>query len=407
MHAHETFHSRSDSAALTFTGGELKVREASGSSGCAVRVLEGRKLGFAYCQDEKGVTAALERAARISRFSVESSFSFAPPATFQRASFSDPALANVEYRGLKALLDEAREAAQSLGGMPRVVLSSETSHTGITNTAGFSGEYDKTVFSLYCECMHGDGFGFSYLTSLRAPSSVEDAGLKAAEMAKAMQGAEKPEPGTYKVVLELDALDSLLDVFLPSFSGDWKRRRMTRLKAGKRMFSENFSMYDDGLADGTGARPFDDEGTPSARRPLVEEGVVKSFMSDRETAALAGESASGACSRAGYARPPSIGQANIVIVPGAHSDLSDIGRHLEVHSVHGSHTANAASGDFGLEVSVAFLVDKGKRTPLRGFMLAGNVFDVFANVEAVEKEVRQAGDLTAPRIAFGELKAVC
>ena len=74
--------------------------------------------------------------------------------------------------------------------------------------------------------------------------------------------------------------------------------------------------------------------------------------------------------------------------------------------MHGSHTANATTGEFGLDVTVAFLVEKGKHTPVRGFMLSGNVFEMFANIEAVEKEVHVLGGLVVPRMAFNGLKIV-
>jgi PmbA protein len=408
MPAHEIYHLHSESASLSFSGGELKVKEAGTSAGYGVRALDGGKLGFAYCQADDEVEKAIERAVRLSRFSVKSGFSFAPEKRFTTPVIFDPELAAMDYRALRGHVDEARKAAESKGGKARVMLSCGSSHVALQNTSGFSGTYDRTGFSVYVECMHGESFGFAFAESNRAPapSSPGETGMKAAEMAKAMWNASKPESGSYTVVLEMEALDSILDVLLPSFSGDWKRRKVTRLSPGKKMFSDKFTLCDDGLAAGTDARPFDDEGTPSARRPLVDRGRVASFMFDRETAALARENWSGACSRETYDHPPSIGQSNIVIGGGDRKDLSDLGRHLEIHSMHGSHTANATTGDFGLEVTVAFLVDKGKRTPVRGFMLSGNVFDMFANIEAVEKDVRALGGLVAPRIAFRELKVV-
>ncbi|MDD5340159.1 MAG: TldD/PmbA family protein [Candidatus ainarchaeum sp.] len=408
MPAHEIYHSRSDSASFTFTGDELKVKESAASAGYGIRVLENGRLGFAYCQRDDEVEKAVGRAKRLSRFSVRSGFSFAPRSDCAKPDIFDPQLAAMDYAELRGYVGTVREAAQSKGGRARVMLSSGNSHVGLENSSGFSGAYDKTWFSAYTECMDGDGFGFAYLTSNRAPtqSSLRDAGMKAAEMAKAMRGAKKPESGDCTVVLELEALDSIMDVFLQSFSADWKRRKTTRLRQGARMFSEKFTLCDDGLAEGAEARPFDDEGTPSARRPLVDRGTVASFLSDRETAALAGERQAGACGRESYERQPSIGQSNITIPGGDRKDLSGIGRHLEIHSMHGSHTANATTGDFGLEVSVAFLVDKGRRTPVRGFMLSGNVFRMFADIAAVEKGVRTLGGLSAPRIAFDGLTTV-
>jgi len=368
------------------------------------------------------VANALERARLSSRFSVKSGFSFTPKTKpplaipFTRPASPQPIfdqrLAGLDYGELRSWLEEARESAESGGGRSRVILSCENSHVEVENTGGFAGSYDKTDISIYAECMHGEGFGFAYFSSNTSPpkSAPGETGLKAANMAKAMWDAGKPDNGTYAVVLEIEALDSVLDILLPSFSGDWKRRNVTRLKAGARMFSGKFTLCDDGLAGGTEARPFDDEGTPSARRTLVDRGRVASFLFDRETSALAKENPeriSGACSRSAYDHQPSIGHSNIVIPGGDRKDLSDIGSHLEIHSMHGSHTANATTGDFGLEVTVAFLVGKdGSRKPVRGFMLNGNVFDMFAGIEAMEKETRALGGLTAPRIAFRGLKVV-
>jgi PmbA protein len=314
----------------------------------------------------------------------------------------------MDYGELRGYVEEARKAAESHGGKSRIMLSCMNSSLELENTAGFSGAYDKTEFSIYAECMHGEAFGFAYATSNHAPapSLPGETGLEAADMAKAMWNASKPEAGSYTVVLEPEALDSVLEILIPSFSGDWKRRKVTRLRQGARPFSDRFTLCDDGLAQGTDARPFDDEGTPSVRRPLVDRGRIASFLFDRETAALAHEDRSGACSREGYDSAPAINHSNIVISAGDRKDFSDLGRHLEIHSMHGSHTANATTGDFGLDVSVAFLVEKGRRVPVRGFMLSGNVFDMFADIEAIEKNVHILGGLVAPRMAFGGLKVV-
>lgn len=408
--AHEVFRYVSDSASMMFSGGGLKVKEAGSSAGFAVRALVDGRLGFAHCQQEHGLRKALEDAGKASRFSQKTRFSFAPkPPACPSPDVFDPGLDPGDFETAKSLVDEARSAAGSKGGKPRVILSLDRYGVEIENTAGFLGRYRKTGASVYVECMHGDGFGFSYLSSCKKPRETASAGRKAAEMAKAMQGASRPESGTYTVVFELEALQSLMETLLPSFSGDWKRRRMTKLEMGKRMFSERLTICDDALAQpGSAARPFDDEGTPSRRRVLVERGTVRSFLYDRETAALAREDGSGACARAGYDAPPSIGASNIVVSPGTWKDFGGLGKHVELHYAHGAHTANATTGDIGLEASVAFLVEREgrERKPLKGFMLTGNVFDMFAGMEAVEKEQRVYDNLIAPRIAFKNVRLV-
>lgn len=406
MSAHEVFRRDSRSLMLSFTSGELKSKEADASSGFGVRAVEDGRVGFSFCQREADIKDAIERARRLSKFSARSGLQFAPPSKFPSVETDSRSIDPEDYGALRSAVEEAKDAAASKGGRPRVISSVTREAVSIENSGGLSGSYSKAVFSLYVECMHADGFGQSYFSSIHRPEDVAALGRHAAEMAAAMQGAGRPDAGAYRVVLEPEALEGVLGVLMASFSGDWKRRGITRIAAGQKIFSEMLTMHDDGLASASGAQPFDDEGTPSERRALVGNGAAKSFLYDRETAALEGVAASGACERDSYDSPPSIGSSNLVIAPGDVGDLAELGRHLEVHYAHGSHTANPTTGDMGLEVSAAFLVDKGVRTPMKGFMLSGNVFDMFSGIEAMEKKQTSYGSLISPRIAFRGLRVV-
>ncbi len=401
--AHEVYFQRSEFTSLTFSGGELKTRETSEESGYGVRILKDGKLGFAYCQDEKKLEDAKKRAEKLSKFSPKTNFSFSPSASFNNPDIFDKNIEPSDFQTFKSLLEQARESAESFGARSKVVISANKSYTELENSEGFSGNYEDTGFSMYAEAMHGEGLGIGYLSSNHI-KDVSEAALSAAGMARDMQNAKKPESGTYTVVAQTEALDTLLEVLLPSFSGDWKRRKITSLPGKK--FSEKLSIYDDPLSGGTSSRPFDDEGIPSEKRTLIETGEVESYLYDLETAALAGETGSGSCSRDSYDDNPSIGSSNIVVSPGDWKDLGEIEKYIELHYAHGSHTANLTTGDVGLEVSAAFLVEGEKRTPMKGFMMSGNIFDMFANIEAVESKVRTLGSLTAPRIAFGNVHVI-
>jgi PmbA protein len=405
MPDHEIFEQRSVSAKMAFSGGELKVKEYDELSGFGVRALEGGRLGFAYCQQESQLGNAVKEAARMARFSVKSGFSFAQPAKCGNPDITERAFEEPDFEMLRAFVEDTRSAAEAKGGKARVISSIESDSVSLRNTSGLDSSYPRTVFSIYAECMHGDGFGYSFLTSHHLPPDLHALGGRAAEMAKDMQGAGKPDGGLYTVVMELESLDSLIETLIPSFSGDWKRRGMTRLSEGKKL-SEKLTIMEDGLSAGINARPFDDEGTPSRKRPLIEDGAVKAFLYDRETAALSGAQDSGACTRESFDSPPSIGASNLVIPPGDVKDLSELGKHIEVHYAHGSHTANLTTGDIGLEVSGAFLVEGGKRKPVKGFMLSGNVFDMFSSIEALEARQRAFGSLISPRIAFSSVRVV-
>ncbi|MBU0532530.1 TldD/PmbA family protein [Candidatus Micrarchaeota archaeon] len=403
---HEIFHQSIDSTSLTFTGGQLKIRETDSSSGYGIRVLHKDKIGFSYCQHKDEINSAIEQAKKLSHFSIESSFSFAPNAHFKKLEISNPIFSPENYKKIYEIVEEAREAAESHGGKSKIIAELVSSRTELENTEGFSGAYDKTDFSFYVECMDADGFGISYYVSNLKFPDARAVGMRAAEMAKNMQGAKKPSSGNYTVVMEIEALSSLIDIFLPSFSGDWKHRNITKLTQNEKMFDNQLTICDDPFSKGSEGRPFDDEGVISHKKYLVKNGQIKSFFYDRETAALEGVDENGACSRASYASPPTIGGTNITISPGDWKNLDDLGKYLEIHHAHGSHTANPTTGDFGLEVSSAFMIDKGKKTPLKGFMLTGNIFDLFANIEAIESTTKILDYLEAPRIAFRNIHIV-
>ncbi|MBU0591450.1 TldD/PmbA family protein [Candidatus Micrarchaeota archaeon] len=403
---HEIFFCRMNSTSLNYSGGDLKVKETDSSSGYGIRVLKDKKIGFAYCQKEGKLNSAISEAQNLSRFSVSSSFSFAGKSEFTMPDIVDKSIDPFDYDTIREYIDQARDGAESAGGKARIIASVGITELKLENTSGFSGSYQKTDSSLYTECIHGDGFGISYSASNKKPKDVYALGKKAATMAKDMQNAKKPEDGSYIVSFELETFDSVLGVLLSSFSGDWKRRGISKLKQNEKMFSEDLTIIDDGLANGTSARPFDDEGIPSKKRMLVDRGLVCSFLYDRETAALAGVADYGSCSRSSFDSHPSITSSNLCIKPGTCSDLNELDKYLEIHYAHGAHTSNPINGDIGLEVSGGFLVERGKRTPVKGFMLTGNVYDWFANIKAIEKKTQTLGDLISPKIAFNNVRVV-
>jgi len=406
--AHEIYGISSDMLSMTYTGGALKVKESSRISGYGVRVLEKNRLGFSYCQKEDDIQEAIKRAKILSKASPKSGFSFSIKSKYDNLDIFDRSIDPNDIEAYKGIVDQIRDAAASFKGEPRVMLTASRSKITLENSAGFIGSYKRTNLTAYVEAMDGDGYGYDYISATKSPKIDKfiSIGSNAAQMAKDMKGAKKPDPGSYLVVMELDTLSSLLDTLMPSFSGDWKRRKMTKLVNGDKTFSEKLTLSEDGLAPGTDARPFDDEGTVSKRREMIGKGYVRSFLYDRETAALAKTKGCGSCSRDSFESVPYISPSNLVIDPGNVKDLAELGRHIEVHSAHGAHTANPTNGDIGLEVTVAFLSEMGVKKPVRNFMLSANVFDLFRDIEAVESKQQIQGDLISPRIAFRSVKVV-
>ncbi|MFH1393466.1 MAG: TldD/PmbA family protein [Candidatus Micrarchaeota archaeon] len=406
---YEVFHNSSKSLSMGFSGGQTKTREYEGDVGFGVRVLKGGKVGFGYCEKSSALKGAIRNAREISRFSPKTGFSFAEPAKCPAVKIIDSKVRDMGAQELKELLDQVRDGAEKFSPLSRVILSAETETISLENNKGLHSSFDRTELSGYVEVMDGNGSGFSQYGSNFMIENPVGMGLEAAEMAKSMRHPKKPPAGKHTVVVEPETLSSLLDILLPSFSGDWERRDISKLcgKKGKKMFSKSFTLVDDGTCPGLASRPLDDEGVPSRKRPLVQDGLIKRFVYDRETAALARKKADGHCNRTHYSMPPVAGVSNLIVAPGRYTNLVDeLNGCIVVHSAHGSHTANVTTGDFGLEVTVAFMKKGRKMIPVRGFMLVGNVFDLFRDIEGIEKDQQTYGSLITPRIAFKGLRVV-
>ena len=406
---YEVFSSSNRELSCMFAENTIKVKEFSENSGYGIRALKDKKVGFSYCSSEKDIKGTIEKAATLSKFSPISTFSFQEKQNFEKLNSYDPKIAELSEEEMKSAVAQIADIVKSAKARPRIYFSTGTENVSLENTSGFNGSYQKTGVSVYTEATLGKGYGFGYLSSISLPKDFSIVGQQAAEMVKAMQKPKKPATGSYTVAFTQEALHSLLEVFLPSFSGDWKRKKISTLtnSVGKKLFSEKLSIYDNATLAASGIQPFDDEGVKSRKRAIVDKGIFKQFMYNREIAALDNVQESGFCTRGGFSSPPSLDSSNLEISSGDYTNFEEeLGEFLLVKSLHGTHTSNMTTGDFGVEVNVAFHIKNSKQTPMRGFMISENIFNLFTRIKAIEREQKIHDNLICPRMAFENVKVV-
>jgi PmbA protein len=413
MIPYEIFYSNERCISLEWSGNALKVKEFSEAVGYGIRVIKNRRVGFAYTENSKKIDDAIKNACEMARFSPVSNFSFQPPTRYEKVETFDKKVFALDEKSLKEILDEIKEAALKHAKMTRIIAEACNGKTSIENSEGLDCSYESTLLSIYVEAMNDDGFGFAAFQSRYMPTDDEIAelGTNAGIMAKTMKGAKKLEAGKYTVVFSPEAFKQMLAILVHSLSGDWKRRKISRLynMQGKRVFDKKFSLYEKPKAKASNIRPFDDEGVPSRELELIRNGVVKNFMYNREIAALANipSNRCGCCVRATYDAFPGIAPSNLVIEGGEYNSFEEELRNcLFVHSIHGTHTANLTTGDFGVEVNVAFYLENGRKMPKKGFLITGNVFSLFSSIYDIEKKAITYDNLISPRIAFRDVQVV-
>lgn len=235
-------------------------------------------------------------------------------------------------------------------------------------------------------------------------------GQKAAVEGLDKLGAEILPTEELPVLFRPDAVIDLLGVLLPSFLGDHVEKGMSQLKGrlDEKIAADGVSLYDDALmAESVLKIPFDDEGQPCGKNALIENGVAKTFLYNNEYASRVNRESTGNGFCSSHKGLPGVGLSSFYLAKGDQSLETIIGRQenaLWVKDLMGLHMADAVSGDFSLGAT-GKLIEHGEITRgVRGVMVAGNLFDLLKNVEAIGDDFTVFGDVGSPSFLIKSLK---
>ena len=171
--------------------------------------------------------------------------------------------------------------------------------------------------------------------------------------------------------------------------GDFNRKKTSAFAGllGQRVASPGVTVVDDGTIDQRrGSLSIDDEGTPTGRTVLIEDGILKGYLQDRMNARLMGVESTGNGRRESYAHHPMPRMTNTFMLAGE-DDPEDIIRSVKrgIFAVNfGGGQVDITSGKFVFSASEAYLIEDGKpTTPLKGVSLIGNGPDVLTKVTRI------------------------
>ena len=171
--------------------------------------------------------------------------------------------------------------------------------------------------------------------------------------------------------------------------GDFNRKKTSAFAGlmGKRIASPGVTVVDDGtLPDRRGSITVDDEGTPSGRTVMIEDGILTGFIQDRLNARLMGMPPTGNGRRQSFAHAPMPRMTNTIMLAGGakHDDMiQSVKRGLYAVNFGGGQV-DITSGKFVFSASEAYLIEDGRVTsPVKGATLIGNGPDALLKVEMV------------------------
>lgn len=160
---------------------------------------------------------------------------------------------------------------------------------------------------------------------------------------------------------------------------------------GKKVASEHVTVVDDGTIDARrGSLTIDDEGTPTQRNVLIENGILVGLMQDRLNARLMGVAATGNGRRESYAHKPMPRMTNTFMTAGPHEPaeiLSSVKR--GIYAPHfGGGQVDITSGQFVFSAVEAYLVENGRvGAPIKGATLIGKGADALTRVKMVGNDM--------------------
>ncbi len=158
-------------------------------------------------------------------------------------------------------------------------------------------------------------------------------------------------------------------------------------KLGEVVAASIVNAYDDGaIPNGWGSQAFDDEGVPTRRTLLIEEGKLRGYLFDRMRAREMGSQPTGNGRRQSFRHVPIPRMTTTYIAPGPASSDEVIGttsRGFYAKSLAGGQV-EPASGNFVFGVAEGYLIENGRlTTPLRGATLVGNGIDILMKIDMI------------------------
>jgi len=165
-------------------------------------------------------------------------------------------------------------------------------------------------------------------------------------------------------------------------------------KLGKSVASPLVTMYDGGVVEGSpdagGALLVDDEGVPTTRTEIIKDGILNSYLHNRESAALYGVAPTGNGRAWLYNSEPLIRMRNTYVAPGKDSIEDIIASTPDGYLVDGPLGGQAdATGEFMFGAQKVLRIENGKITKLyRGATVSGQAFEVLSTVDAVSREFK-------------------
>lgn len=407
----EVFVSTSRSTPVRFEANRLKEVHTIEGGSIALRLVKDGRMGVAVAEglgnaDSEAVQATVRRladmAVETSLVGNKARFSFPPPADYPDVGLYDRRVPDLHTEKMVDLGQELIDRVTQ--HTPEVVCEAEvartTRTTQIFNSAGAEARCEKTVFGIGLEGVFVRGTDMLFVgdgeTSCQIQQDPSEVASRVIEQLELASKSAVVETGRMQVLFTPQAVAGVL---LPSLALPLNGKVVVEgsspleSRRDELVFHPSLTLKDDPTVPyRPRSAPFDDEGVASRRLSLIDGGVVRGFLYDLASAAVAGTQSTGHGRRAssiGRTRPaPSC----LLVEPGTAS-FSDLVRGMDhglvVEQLIGAGQGNLFGGDFGGNVLLGYKVERGEIVGrVKDTMVHGNIYTALKDDLVVGGEAR-------------------
>ncbi|MBI5919391.1 MAG: metalloprotease TldD [Nitrosomonadales bacterium] len=376
--------------------------------GVGVRAVSGEKTAFAYSDDISLV--ALEDAAQATRAIARQGGGQVAPMMRRGGQHDlylphDP-IASLDASSKVALLERLERQARALDPRVTQVMASLAGEYEVVLVARSDGLMNADIRPLVRLSLQvivesdgkreqgsaggGGRFGYDYFTD----ELLHDYAARAVHQAVVNLDAKPAPAGCMTVVLGSGWPGILLhEAVGHGLEGDFNRKGSSAFsgRVGERVAAKGVTVVDDGtISQRRGSLQMDDEGNPTQRTVLIEDGILKGYLQDSLNARLMGVATTGNARRESYAHLPMPRMTNTMMMNGDRSP-EEIIASVE----HGLYAANfgggqvdITSGKFVFSTTEAYMIENGKITyPVKGATLIGNGPEALTRVSMIGNDL--------------------
>lgn len=421
---YEVYYVDRESLGISVYKEEVEKYNLNNSAGLSFRGKLGDRIGYSYTEilDEDAIDMLVKKAKEnVSaienndiQFIYEGDKEYKEISTYHEELEDIPAdkLINIAI----SMEKEAKKYCNKVESFSGCSVSYSSGKYGIINSKGLNLSNKSNLLTAYVvpivkdlDKMY-DGCGYVVAKSLNdvKPDKIAKMGV---DEALSKIGGTSIASGNYKVIINNEAMVSLLSTFAGIFSGDAVQKGLSLLKdkEGEIIAADIVNLVDDPhLEDGLASVSFDDEGVATLKTYLIKNGKLNSLLHNLKTANKAGVKSTGNGFKSSYASPISVSPTNFYIEPGINSleeMTKKINKGLIITDFAGLHSgANSITGDFSLAAKGFYIEDGIKTHPVEQITVAGNFFTLLNNIEEIGSDLKfPMSSVGSPSIVIKEL----